>query len=112
MPRWLALVCVFGCAKTDTVTCTDGRTCPAETVCDDAHAFCVAAEQMTACTGKADADECTAGAITGHCLDGVCLKTVCGDRVAEFGEMCDDGNTVDDETCSADCASDLTCGNG
>jgi cysteine-rich repeat protein len=63
----------------------------------------------------ADGDACTAEGdttIEGHCLDSVCLPSDCGDSIIELGEMCDDGNRVDDETCSADCASTLKCGNG
>ncbi len=39
----------------------------------------------------------------------------CGDGVVEGSEVCDDGNTVDDDTCSADCLMIPTpesCGNG
>ncbi len=36
----------------------------------------------------------------------------CGDLVLDPGEMCDDGNVVDGDGCSADCNSDETCGNG
>ena len=38
----------------------------------------------------------------------------CGDGLisAEQGEVCDDGNILDGDGCSADCTSDETCGNG
>jgi cysteine-rich repeat protein len=39
-------------------------------------------------------------------------EAVCGDGVIGKGEVCDDGNTVDGDGCSADCKSDETCGNG
>ncbi len=38
---------------------------------------------------------------------------VCGDGVLQPGEVCDDGNTVNGDDCSADCLVDLSnCGNG
>jgi cysteine-rich repeat protein len=37
---------------------------------------------------------------------------VCGNNAVEDGEVCDDGNTVADDGCSAACDSDETCGNG
>jgi len=36
----------------------------------------------------------------------------CGDGVVDHDEVCDDGNTVSGDGCSADCKSDETCGNG
>ena len=110
--KWLVLVCAFaGCTKTNSVTCSDGRVCPSDKVCDDTHQFCVTEEQSTVCVGKPDGDECTAGALEGHCLDGICLPSVCGDGVAEFGEMCDDRNTFEEDMCSADCKSTRVCMN-
>nr|HEX4312559.1 DUF4215 domain-containing protein [Kofleriaceae bacterium] len=35
----------------------------------------------------------------------------CGDGIVNQGEVCDDGNTVSGDGCSADCKSDETCGN-
>jgi cysteine-rich repeat protein len=116
MSRWfllaLLLLLFAGCAGTEAVHCADGRTCPGGTVCDDVHTFCVDPLQKDACAGIADGEPCTAGTLMGHCVDEVCLASVCGDKVQEFGEMCDDGNTLDDETCSADCFSTIKCGNG
>ncbi|MBI2995303.1 MAG: DUF4215 domain-containing protein [Candidatus Melainabacteria bacterium] len=45
---------------------------------------------------------------------GCMLIPVCGNGVIEpsIGEVCDDGNTVDNDGCSADCLSDESCGNG
>jgi cysteine-rich repeat protein len=34
---------------------------------------------------------------------------VCGNGIIETGEVCDDGNTVDDEECSADCSVNHRC---
>jgi cysteine-rich repeat protein len=38
----------------------------------------------------------------------------CGDGIIspDKGEVCDDGNVIDGDGCSADCTSDETCGNG
>jgi cysteine-rich repeat protein len=36
----------------------------------------------------------------------------CGDGTKQRDEICDDGNTVGGDGCSADCMSDETCGNG
>jgi cysteine-rich repeat protein len=36
----------------------------------------------------------------------------CGNHRLDPGEVCDDGNTMDGDGCSADCRSDETCGNG
>ena len=40
--------------------------------------------------------------------------SVCGDGVVDpdVGEVCDDGNTVSGDGCSADCKSTEVCGNG
>ncbi len=61
----------------------------------------------------------------GTCGDGVCTGIEeeptcpsdcgtyqCGDGMVEDPEVCDDGNTVGGDGCSADCLSDETCGNG
>lgn len=37
---------------------------------------------------------------------------MCGDGKTEVGEVCDDGNRVSGDGCSADCKSNETCGNG
>lgn len=39
-------------------------------------------------------------------------RAVCGNKVTEEGELCDDGNTKDGDGCSADCKSNESCGNG
>lgn len=37
---------------------------------------------------------------------------MCGNGITDVGEVCDDGNTIDGDGCSANCLSDETCGNG
>lgn len=39
-------------------------------------------------------------------------QEVCGNAHIDPGEVCDDGNTVSGDGCSADCRSIETCGNG
>jgi len=40
------------------------------------------------------------------------MQTYCGNKVLDPGEVCDDGNWVEGDGCSADCFSDESCGNG
>jgi cysteine-rich repeat protein len=52
---------------------------------------------------------------TTETTDPTAPPAVCGDGVLEPGEACDDGNTLDGDTCSADCQSVLVpqvCGDG
>ncbi len=37
---------------------------------------------------------------------------VCGDGVVEGPEVCDDGNTVDEDACLGDCSAEASCGDG
>lgn len=41
-----------------------------------------------------------------------CTAGTCGDGVLNCGEACDDGNTVDDATCTANCSRVPRCGDG
>src|SRR5689334_4158973 len=56
---------------------------------------------------------CPAGT---HCAAAqpICLsdQNLCGNAHPDSGEVCDDGNTLDGDGCSANCKSDETCGNG
>jgi cysteine-rich repeat protein len=40
-----------------------------------------------------------------------CILQVCGNRVLDPGERCDDGNQLDGDGCRADCMSNEACGN-
>jgi cysteine-rich repeat protein len=44
----------------------------------------------------------------------VCISDGCGNGIIEdsVGEVCDDGNIFDNDSCSADCAALVGCGNG
>src|SRR6184192_2315510 len=62
----VALVTLGGaCAKQDSVQCDDGRTCPANTVCDDADKKCLTSAQTTSCMSLADGMVCDAEGIPG-----------------------------------------------
>src|SRR5260221_493315 len=54
---------------------------------------------------------CPAGQLCAAHQD-VCIKDLCGDGKVDPGEVCDDGNIVDGDGCSANCHSNETCGNG
>lgn len=41
-----------------------------------------------------------------------CMPGPCGDGVLNCGEACDDGNTQNDATCTADCSREPSCGDG
>jgi len=41
-----------------------------------------------------------------------CVVGTCGNAVVDCGEVCDDGNVVDDATCTADCSRAPACGDG
>ena len=65
--------------------------------------------------GPAGAEECDDGANDGsygNCAPGCKLGPRCGDGVlaAEFGEQCDDGNTVGGDGCSPNCHMEGICG--
>lgn len=71
-------------------------------MCDDAHASCVAPDQLTACDELVDGVQCTSSVRPGICDQSVCIAG-CSDGVEDGGEECDDGNTVDHDGCSAMC---------
>ena len=80
----LALGVYPSCHGPDTSQCTDDLLCPFDTQCADlgTHSKCV--------------------------------PLTCGDGIIdeEFGESCDDGNTLSGDGCRGDCESNETCGNG
>jgi cysteine-rich repeat protein len=123
--RWLPVVlalAVVSCIEANLVPCADGQLCPAGTVCAPAPHGCVTPEQAAACASAVDPEPCAAdpepcqtSTITaGVCFRGVCVPAGCGNGVCEpsLAERCDDGNTISDDGCSADCRSREVCGDG
>ncbi|MBT6489286.1 MAG: DUF4215 domain-containing protein, partial [Deltaproteobacteria bacterium] len=57
-----------------------------------------------------DGDICDGGSFAGICLAGACGESICGDGYVDDrlnpAEQCDDGNTLDDDGCAADCTHD------
>ena len=117
--RWLWCLALTACVQSSSVTCSDGRICPADTVCraltNPDATVCVTAQQVTACDGKSPDDSCTLdGVADARCYDGVCLEAGCGNgRIdAQEGEVCDDANAAVGDGCSYSCKSLEVCGNG
>ncbi|MET0391434.1 MAG: DUF4215 domain-containing protein, partial [Polyangiales bacterium] len=112
--RWWALCLCWAftaCLQSDSVRCGD-LWCPQGTICAPQLASCVSAARLAACVGKQDDDGCVlSGSQAAHCLQGVCTAIVCGDGLRAGDEVCDDGNNLACDGCSADCRSDETCGN-
>lgn len=111
-----------GCLEAGSVDCGGGFVCARGLRCvtvpipeQDAEHLCVTPEQVSACDGIENGMPCeeASGVATASCQGGACLPIVCGNRLEEPGEACDDGDTeTGDGTCSSDCLSDETCGNG
>jgi cysteine-rich repeat protein len=112
----LALLCpllLAACLESQVARCRDGSLCPREMACDDAHRGCVLPVQLETCEGMADGTPCSfAGTENGACYERVCLARGCGNWRKDDDELCDDGNRVHGDGCSADCQSDESCGNG
>ena len=112
----LGLALLVSCIRSTTTTCADGTLCRDGTVCapDGERTLCVTQEQLAACSDKTPRAPC--GADRCYPIDDglVCLPIGCGNGFAdpEENEQCDDGNTVSEDGCSADCLSTERCGNG
>jgi cysteine-rich repeat protein len=96
----------------DHPVCGPGGACPVGLQC--LREVCVA----TSCAQAADGDACANAEVgDGLCRGGSCVPQRCGDGVVGYDaagrpEVCDDGNQVGGDGCSADCQSNETCGNG
>ncbi len=120
----LALVVLVGCVSSSSVTCPDGQVCPNGTTCVSIMAapgllssqqveLCASSSELAACRGINDGEPCQNGDVVGTCWTGVCLPAACGNGRLDpaLHEVCDDGNQISGDGCSADCLSDETCGN-
>lgn len=84
----LWLVALSSCVQSNSVDC-GGYLCPAGNACDHTHGLCVLPDQLVSCAGRPDYETCEVEGEPATCLDGVCLLTICGDRVVEPGEYCE-----------------------
>jgi hypothetical protein len=97
-------ILVTSCVSSTSVVCEDGTSCPGGFQCDVAHNRCLLPEQISACDGKVEADECTFNGAPGACRDGACETYFCGDGYVTAGEECDGANLgVDDHDNTPDC---------
>ena len=107
------LLGLSGCLPDARERCADGSLCPQSQVCAPSGGGCVTPVQLEVCDGRAEGDACDLpGLGAGRCRDAVCVIATCGDATVDPGEVCDDGNRVDGDGCSAFCSSLETCGNG
>jgi cysteine-rich repeat protein len=64
----------------------------------------------------ANGEGCDDGVLNSNAADAACRLNCqprrCGDGIQDAGEVCDDGDIIGGDGCSADCKSDETCGNG
>ena len=111
---WVIACALFGCTQSNSVVC-GALICSEAAVCSPSGDACVLPTQLDACKGKVDDDPCTFPGVTmGACVSSVCIEVVCGNghKDAITGEVCDDGNRISGDGCSADCKSNEMCGNG
>ena len=95
--------CKFSCKSDDPARdCSNLDPCLG-TSCDDTTHTC----------GNAvpDGDTCGQSSV---CINGMCSAIMCGDKLVQSGEECDDGNNVDGDGCQANCTlpPSASCGNG
>jgi cysteine-rich repeat protein len=111
-----ALGVASGCISSDTVECEDHTLCPASARCtvvmigDTPKTHCATPDLQ--CSDEGAQCDLPGDPGRGTCHSGICLRTVCGNFLQDFGEACDDGNLVGTDGCSSDCLSNETCGNG
>jgi len=116
MSRLLSLVVVALAALTTIMCVRDNLepcgsySCPVGDVCTEGG--CASLEAVVACTDKPSGSPCTTVVITnGTCTTGACSPAACGNLIVDSSEICDDGNLVAGDGCSADCMSREKCGN-
>ncbi len=110
----MVLLLVAGCIRADLTECADGSLCPTGTVCAStaSQRFCVTRDQFDVCSALDPFADCGAASRCYALNEGlVCLPGGCGNGLVDPEEQCDDQNNISADGCSADCASDETCGN-
>jgi cysteine-rich repeat protein len=114
---WLVVgtLVAASCVRSQTTECGHGVVCASGQVCvqaTDDVIKCAAPEHTADCrdADRPDGELCEDS--TGRCYDGFCLPIGCGDQLVDPTERCDDGNTLAEDGCSADCSSDEACGTG
>lgn len=75
------------------------------------------AAMLAACAGDPQARQCASGIFcpsgtTCAAVQPVCITNACGNGIVDNGEVCDDGNIMDGDGCSANCGSREGCGDG
>src|SRR5688500_11325951 len=111
MLRWIvaagAALALAGCLEAQTVAC-GALLCPADAVCTPRG--CASPADVAACQGMPEGAACGVDE-PATCRGGFCERAVCGDGIAELGEVCDDGNAASGDGCDERCRSTETCGN-
>src|SRR5687767_13922830 len=104
---WLVSLLCASCVNTTSVICEDGTTCPGGFQCDVDNQRCLLPEQIIACEGKQEGEDCDFNGAPGACRDGACEVFFCGDGFVTTGEECDGEDLgIDSETGLApDCIS-------
>ncbi|NVB77912.1 MAG: hypothetical protein HOV81_05905 [Kofleriaceae bacterium] len=102
---WLVMLACTACVSSTSVVCEDGSTCPGGFQCDVEHHRCLVPEQVAACEGKTEAQDCVFNDAPGACRDGACEAFFCGDGYVTGTEACDSANLgIDPNTGeTADC---------
>lgn len=112
-------VLALGCVKSRTEACGDDIVCGDGTTCLDLPAFdvhaCVSQAQRDLCAGIADGTPCDLdpsepAVAPGTCFGEACHPALCGDKIIDVTEVCDDGNRESDDGCSSTCTSTEKCG--
>ncbi|MDB4961203.1 MAG: cysteine-rich repeat protein [Myxococcales bacterium] len=98
---WLLMVIAVAtsCVTSNATDCGDGTTCPAGSQCDVDQGRCLRPEQLVACEGKDEQEECEIDGRLGVCRIGACELYFCGDGLVRNNEACD-GVNLDGQTCS------------
>lgn len=102
---------VAGCVALLLGACGDDDGTPKPDDASEAPSETADASALAAsCEKQPDGKVCGANR---HCVGQRCTINFCGDGIASFGEQCDDGNQLADDTCTPSCqATPGSCGDG